>query len=356
MWRNLGLIFVAIVAVLAGVGFLLPVKTHVERSSTINAPPQLVFETLSNMKEFNAWSPWVKTAPEATFKFSGPDSGEGASMSWESKKLGDGTMTIMSAMPARIDVALQFGGKSIAKSWYDISAQGNATKVTWGFESGPYGMALWERYFGAFLMAPQIKAEYKAGLVDLKTYVETKATMPQTPAAAMSPQASAETMTSEPAVTVTGEIVTLTSKPVILAAGDAAGSGIDSAVGAAYTKIDTYITAQKLTPAGPAIAITRSYDVASSHWVFEAGVPVAALPAKPPVAGDVVTLGHTYAGKAAKFKYHGRFDGTEPTYNAIAAWLKDKKLEVNGDSWEEYLSDDKTPRDDWDINIYFPVK
>jgi len=354
MWRKIGLIAGAIVAGLAGIGFFLPVKTQVQQSIAVNAPPQLVFDTLSNIKEFNAWSPWVKRAPDATFKYSGPDAGEGASMSWESKKAGSGTMTILSATPARIDVALQFGGNSNAKSWYDLSLRGDATLVTWGFETSPYGLALWDRYFGVLLIAPAIKKDYKAGLADFKTYIETKATMPQAPASA--PQAAAEPVTGEPPVAVAGETVTLASRPVILAAGDAAGSGIDAAVAAAYAKADAFISAQKLHPSGMAIAITRGYDVATGHWVFDAGVPVAAAPSKTPAAADGVTVGQTYAGKAVKFKYHGRPDGTEPTYRAIDAWMKSKKFVPNGDSWEEYLSDDKTPKDDWDINIYFPVK
>ncbi len=351
MWRNIGLILVAIVAVLAGVGFVLPAKMHIETQVVVQASPQLAFQTLSNIREFNAWSPWVKMDPAATYKYTGPESGEGASMSWTSQKMGSGAMTILSAMPTHIDVALEFADKSISKSWFDLAPEGSGTKITWGFESPPYGLALWERYFGV-AMTPEIKKEYKAGLADLKTYLETKATMPQSPAAPS--QSSAEP--TEPAVTVAGEIVTLEAKPVVLAPGDAAGSTIDGAVAAAYATIDAFISAQKLTPAGPAIAITRSYDAPTAHWVFEAGVPVAAAPGKAPADTDGVTIGSTYAGKAVKFKYHGRSDGTEPTYSAIPAWLKAKNLVVNGDSWEEYLSDDKTPKDDWDINIYFPIK
>src|SRR5262249_36696452 len=159
-----GMSLLAIVAVVAGIGFVLPAKTHVAQSITINAPPQLVFQTLNSMKEFNAWSPWMKKDPGASFKFEGPDAGEGASMSWQSAKLGTGTMTIMSSMPAHIDVAVEFGGHSSAKSWYDLMPDGSGTKLTWGFESAPYGLAIWDRYFGAVLMGPETKKEYKAGL------------------------------------------------------------------------------------------------------------------------------------------------------------------------------------------------
>jgi effector-binding domain-containing protein len=358
MWRNIGLSGLAILAILIGFGFMLPAKTKVEQTVTVNAPQQVVFGSLDNLREFNAWSPWLKRAPDMVFAYAGPDSGEGASVTWTSKVLGRGSMTIMSeTSPSRIDLTTEYPDRWNSKGWFDVAPMGSATKVTWGYESQPYGMALWLRYYGAFVTTPQLRREYAAGLADFKSYIESRASMPTPlPAGGNGPQAAASPALAEPMVAVSGEPVSLKAEPVVLVAGDAAGAGIETAVNAAYAKIDAFIKTEKLSAAGAPIAITHSYDAASDHWVFDAGVRLAAKPGKAIEATDGISFGETYAGKAVKFAYHGRPDETGPTYAAIRAWLAAKKLQQNGEPWEEYLSDDSVPKEDWNIVIYYPVK
>ncbi|MFO1187490.1 MAG: GyrI-like domain-containing protein [Alphaproteobacteria bacterium] len=355
MWKAIGLGAAAVVAVLAGAGFILPSKTHIEKSILVNAPQEQVFATLNSIKEFNAWSPFLKMEPTATTEFSGPDAGEGASLHWVGKKLGKGSMTVVASTPeTRIDYALEFGGKTGDKSWFDVKPQSGGINVTWGYESAPYGINILNRYVGALFVGPGLRKAYKSGLVDFKAYVESKAALPAAPPAGDKSMAPSP-MGAVPA-NFSGEIVTLEAKPAIVAAGDGMGEGIDGAVKAAFGKVQAYLSAQKIAAAGPPIAITHSYDVATQRWAFDAGMPVAAAPAAPPAAADGVRAIQTHAGKTAKFKYHGDPAKSEAFYNAIFAWLKAQGLEPAGDSWEEYLSDEKTPSEEWDVDIYFPVK
>jgi len=357
MWKAIGLGAAAVVVALAGVGFVLPAKTRIEKSIVISAPQEQVFATLNNLKEFNAWSPFLKMEPSATTEFSGPEAGEGASLHWAGKKLGKGSMTVVASTPeTRIDYALEFDGKAGDKSWFDVAPQSGGIQVTWGYESTPYGINILNRYVGALFVGPGLRKAYKSGLADLKTYVESKAALPAAPAPVVGEQSMApDTMGALPA-NFSGEIVMLEASPVIVVAGDATGEGIDPAIKGAYAKVQAYLAAQKVSPAGPPVAITHNYDIATQHWVFDAGLPVAAAPASPPSEADGVKIVQSYAGKAAKFKYHGDPGKSEAFYNGIFAWLKAQNLEPAGDSWEEYLSDEKTPIAEWDVNIYFPVK
>lgn len=356
MWKAIGLLAAAAFATAVGVGFILPAKTRIEKSILINAPQELVFSTLDNLKEFNAWSPFLKMEPAATVEFSGPQKGEGASMHWTGKKLGKGSLTVVSSAPeTRIDYQLEFDGKAGDKSWFEVKPQSGGINVTWGYESTPYGIDLINRYAGALIVGPGLRKAYKSGLADLKAYVEGKAALPQAAPETGDKPAAPGAMAGVPD-NFSGEIVMLEAKPVVLAAGDAAGEGIGPAIDGAYGKVRAYLAAQKLEAAGAPIAITHKYDVATQHWVFDAGMPLAAAPAAPPSPSDGVRIAQTYAGKAARFKYHGDPAKTEAFYNAIFAWLKTQSLEPAGESWEEYLSDEKTPVADWDVNIYFPVK
>ncbi|HOP21120.1 MAG TPA: SRPBCC family protein, partial [Amphiplicatus sp.] len=52
----------AIFAIVIALGFVLPDKTHVERSIVINAPQEEVFALVSDFNEWSAWSPWARSA------------------------------------------------------------------------------------------------------------------------------------------------------------------------------------------------------------------------------------------------------------------------------------------------------
>jgi effector-binding domain-containing protein len=355
MWRIIGLGVVALLVALIGAGFVLPTKTHVERAITINAPQDQVFRTLNNIKEFNSWSPWLKIDPAATITFSGPESGEGAAIHWTGRRVGKGALTVVAVTPeSHIDYALEFDGKAGSKSWLDLKPKSSGIEVTWGFESAPYGYNILSRYAGALIFGPLTKRNYKSGLADLKTYVESKAALPSAPAASSSAQPP-----SEPALPpgVSGEILGVEAKTLVVLAGETMGAqNIGDSLNAAYAKIAAYLSAHGLTAAGAPVAISHSWEEKTQHWVFDAGIPVAAAPAKAPTAEEGVKIVQSYAGKAAKFHYHGSPADSSAIYAAIFPWLKSRSLAPAGDSWEEYLTDPKTPMESWDVNIYFPVK
>ncbi len=74
------LIGVAVIAVVfAIVVSRQPSAFHVERSITIDAPPERAFAQVDDFRAWRAWSPYEKLDPEAMRLFGGPATGEGAS-------------------------------------------------------------------------------------------------------------------------------------------------------------------------------------------------------------------------------------------------------------------------------------
>jgi uncharacterized protein YndB with AHSA1/START domain len=160
-----------IVVLLLIVGLLLPSKIHVERSITISAPQASVFAALNSLREFNKWSPWAKYDPTMTYSFSGPETGVGARMEWQSKEMGNGTQEIIAVEnDRRITVALDFGEMGQATAYYALQPLASGTQVTWGFDED-VGMNLLGRYFGPF-MDGMIGKDYEEGLASLKTLLE----------------------------------------------------------------------------------------------------------------------------------------------------------------------------------------
>ena len=80
-WVLIGLLALFLLIGLGG--YLLPATGEVERSVTIEAPAAAVYDVVSDLQQFNDWSPWANIDPDTRFEIVG--SGVGSSMSWESE-------------------------------------------------------------------------------------------------------------------------------------------------------------------------------------------------------------------------------------------------------------------------------
>ena len=168
-------LIVILVVVFAAGGYLLPSEAVVQRSITINAPPDRVFAVVGHMKRFNQWSPWADLDPATKYTFEGPDSGVGQKMSWASDNsdVGVGSQTIVEAVENSSTVTeLDLGQMGKARASINLAASGAGTAVTWGFKT-TLNSAM-ERWFG-LLFDRWIGADYEKGLGRLKALVEKEA-------------------------------------------------------------------------------------------------------------------------------------------------------------------------------------
>src|SRR5437762_935696 len=86
----------ALVAVFAIVVATRPDTYHVQRSTKIEAPADVVFATVNDFQSFAEWSPWAKMDPGMKATISTPSSGVGAKYEWAgNKQVGKGSMTIV---------------------------------------------------------------------------------------------------------------------------------------------------------------------------------------------------------------------------------------------------------------------
>lgn len=165
-------LFVALIVVFVGGGYLLPGEAVVERQIVINAPPEKVFAIVGHMKRFNEWSPWGDIDPATTYAFEGPEAGVGQRMSWVSKNpnVGSGSQTIVELVENTSTVTeLDFGDMGKARASIRLSSVNGGTGVTWGFKAELGGVM--ERWFG-LLFDRWIGADYEKGLARLKALAE----------------------------------------------------------------------------------------------------------------------------------------------------------------------------------------
>ena len=77
------IIFLSIVAMLFIVSIFLPSEGKVERSITIKAPIDSVYEKIDHIREWQNWTIWFENDSTAKVEFTGPDFGPVATMQWE---------------------------------------------------------------------------------------------------------------------------------------------------------------------------------------------------------------------------------------------------------------------------------
>ncbi len=336
--KKIVIALVVLVAVLAGIGMLLPRKVHVERSVVIDAPRATVFALVDGFKQFDKWSPWAALDPNCKYTFAGPDFGVGAKQSWsgDPKTVGTGSEEIVEVKPLEsVKVNLDFGEHGLASSGWALAADTAGTKVTWSLDmdmgAGPIG-----RYFG-LMMDKMIGKDYEKGLASLKTFAEK---LPKTDFADLA---------------VTKVDVAPVTVAYIASQSSTDTKEIGAAIGAAYAKVGAFMKANGLKQAGAPITINTRYD--DKGYGFDAGVPIDKSPAKEVPESSAVKVKSTYAGKALKVVMKGPYDGMPATYDKLKSFMVARGYESAGAPWDEYVSDPgNTPVAELVTNIYQPVK
>ncbi len=124
-----------------------PSSYEITRSRVIDAPPELVYNNVSDYKNWEAWLPWLEEDPAMTFEYGDLTKGEGASYSWNGKD-GTGSQRMVSAIPYEsITNELSFDGMGSSTAYWKFSPSGDGTEVTWGMKADEVPYML--KFFGA---------------------------------------------------------------------------------------------------------------------------------------------------------------------------------------------------------------
>jgi hypothetical protein len=164
-----------------------PATYHVERSTTMAAPPENAFAQVNDFHAWAAWSPWEKLDPQMKKSFEGPPAGVGAKYAWAGNdQVGEGRMTIeKSEKPSTVGVKLEFlkPFESTSTTTFMFAPTAGGSKVTWAMDGENNFMGKAASLF--MDMDKMIGADFERGLAAMKTAAESapKAT-PEAPAPA----------------------------------------------------------------------------------------------------------------------------------------------------------------------------
>lgn len=174
MIKQLLLVVLSIMAMVAALAYRKPDNFRVERSTMIKAPPERVFALINDFHNFSVWSPWERLDPDMTRSITGSATGKGAIYEWSGNlKAGAGRMEILeSTSSSRVRMRLDFARRifSTNTAEYTLAAHGDSTKVTWVmYGPSPFLSKVVQVYR---TMDEMIGDDLAKGLVAMKTAAE----------------------------------------------------------------------------------------------------------------------------------------------------------------------------------------
>ncbi len=174
MLKKIAMVLAVMVLAILSFATTKPDTFAMERSVTVQAPPEKILPHVADFHAWAAWSPWEKLDPAMKRAYSGAASGKGAVYEWEGNgEVGQGRMEIIDANPVsgrtiKLDLIKANEGHNEAD--VHVGPEGNATKVTWAMH-GPNNYL--SKVMQVFLdMDKMLGAYFESGLADLKTAAE----------------------------------------------------------------------------------------------------------------------------------------------------------------------------------------
>ncbi len=174
MIKQLLLVIIGIIAILAFAASRKPDSFRVERSTTIKAPPERIFALINDFHNFGVWSPWEHLDPNMSRSITGAPTGKGAIYEWSgNSKAGAGRMEILESTPSsrvlmRLDFFKPIASTSTAE--YTLAPQGDSTKVTWAmYGPSPFLSKVMQVFV---TMDGLIGGDFEKGLAAMKTASE----------------------------------------------------------------------------------------------------------------------------------------------------------------------------------------
>ena len=160
MLKVIGMIVVLAVVVVLILAARKPDHFRVQRSASIDAPPERIFPLINDFHRWDAWSPC--------------GSGRGSIYEWAgNSNVGSGRMEIVeSSVPSKVAIQLDFlkpfEGHNIAT--FTMEPAGGATNVTWVMD-GPTPFV--GKIMHVFInMDRMVGTDFETGLANLKTAAE----------------------------------------------------------------------------------------------------------------------------------------------------------------------------------------
>jgi len=173
--KNILITVAALVGLFIVIGLFLPNTWEVQKSVTMAASKENIYEHVANLAKWLEWSPWNDTKDTSLkYTYEGPEIGAGAQQNWTSDKMGTGWLKITEANPEKginYDLFIDMGRfQSNLHGEMAFETVDGQTKVTWT-DRGENGGNIIRKWM-ALSMGSMLGKDMEEGLNKLKQIVE----------------------------------------------------------------------------------------------------------------------------------------------------------------------------------------
>lgn len=323
--KVIGIILLVLFVGLAIVNTIAGTDYDVSRSVEIETPASYPYAMVSDLRNWELWSPWKAKDPDMKMEYGETTSGVGAWYSWDGPISKQGKLTVVSAEENKsMESAIDFGDMGQSNGYWRFEENEGKTTVTWGFK----GEMPWLFAFFNLTMESAVSEDFDSGLNKIKALAEENfANMPQ----------------------VAVEVVEVTSMPFFgikesLNMDDISNS---DTYASHFGELGTFLGAENMsTMLGNPFVIFYTWDEENRTTDVEFCFPSSA----DLEGNDRITTGMTHGGKALKAVKSGDYN-TKAEHEAMYAYAQANGLEV-GSPWEVY-GDPETQGTY--VEVYYPV-
>jgi effector-binding domain-containing protein len=314
------------------IGLVAPKSYKVERSTSIDAPKELVFHHVKYWRNWSAWSPWAEQDPAMQITVEGVDGQEGSSYNWQGDPdlTGKGKMTNTGIKESEeILYHLHFiePWESESDGYVRLSQEGEGTRVAWGF----YGETPipWNIFMLFANMDKMIGGDFEKGLSLLKEIVENEY----------------------------AQIKDFDVKQVIFPAknyaavrGNVSFSEMTSFYESSFGTLMQAIGKSRVRKIGVPSGLYYSWDEQNTNTDMAAAIPV-----RGSLSGEGIEMIHLPAQTAYMIDYYGDYESLYYPHQALNMYLTENMLTPKSPAVEEYVTDPAAEPDTskWLTKIYY---
>ncbi|MCF7984347.1 MAG: SRPBCC family protein [Thiohalocapsa sp.] len=312
---------------------LQPGEIRARKSLVIARERAEIFDTVTDLRTWRVWSPWLLHEPDARLDYSDSPDRQGGWYAWDGRIIGAGKLKhLRLERPERIEQRISFTRpfKSTAAVSWEFVEQPSGTEVFWTLR----GRMPFMLRFLAPIMSEAVGKDYQLGLALLRAHLDPDAPQLQ--------------------IRFVGE----REHPEHTAWTIPFAGGMDEMVKAmeeGFARLAAAASRQGLTPAGTAFTAYHMADPKSGRFACDLALPVP----EGTDAGDfeIRRLG---GGRYYLTEVQGSYDFLEPVWYSVMAHLRMAKYtwDRKRPSLEVYVRDPSTAKDDNDIltRIYVPIR
>jgi uncharacterized protein YndB with AHSA1/START domain len=250
------LVIVFVLAVIVGV--LLPSHGHIERTVEVSSPLRQIFDSVDTFRRFPEWSAQRKLDPQVKMTFEGPESGQGARVSWVSAapNVGNGSLEIKSSeQDSKVTMAVDnlWSGENKTYTITLVPSQnGKTVNINWAYDAD-YGWNLIWRYAGLYIHGDPA-TQIQLSLSDIAAMLATFPNVDYKD--------------------VKIDVADVTAKPVLIVATKAKRTldDVAEATDNAMKEIEAALKKTGLNAAGPRMTITTNWG--EDDYAFSVAQPV----------------------------------------------------------------------------------